>query len=721
VTAPSVVARLPLLPSAVVACAIATLRVAAPPGALTLGLVLALGCGALALASADRPRRLGWRAAALTALAVGLRSIVDLTPSFDFRDLPPLAAARGALAAPLERLLPEPEAGLALGIVLGERASIGPDLLAAFNGTGTTHLLAISGYNLTLVAAAAAILTRGLRPALRVSAGLLAAVAYSLVVGLQPSVLRALLMAVVGAIAVATGRRGVAANALAAAVALMLALDPAAIGQAGFLLSVGATAGLILWQRPLAARLAPLPALLGEGLAATLAATLPTLPMIAAVFGRISLVSPFANLVAVPLFAPVLGTGALVSLVGAVSLDAARPLAIAAYLCTAALRVTVETFGAVPGAAVRVPEGIASGLAVAALTIAGALAVRRAIPAIARALAARRAALAPVLALLPPSPRARSWYRTGAGTAWPSPSPPRPDGRRALLAALALVLAVALGVAAALVAPRGPAIRVLALDIGQGDAFLIETDGKLALVDGGPDPTRLLAELGSVLAPWQRRVDLLALTHAHLDHGAGLLAVLDRYAVGLAIEPVGLNEGPLATEWTARIARAGTARRAVRAGDRIRLGSATIAVLSPEADPRVDVPSLVLRLERGSFTMLFSGDAIPAAQADLLLRPEALATRVYVPPHHGAATPYAAALARAVHPEAAVLSVGALNRYGHPAPETLAALGAVPTYRTDQDGTVEIASNGHGIDIRTHANGLPPPRRGSVPHAPETR
>ncbi len=119
--------------------------------------------------------------------------------------------------------------------------------------------------------------------------------------------------------------------------------------------------------------------------------------------------------------------------------------------------------------------------------------------------------------------------------------------------------------------------------------------------------------------------------------------------------------------------------------------------------------------------MLFSGDAIPAAQADLLLRPEALATRVYVPPHHGAATPYAAALARAVHPEAAVLSVGALNRYGHPAPETLAALGAVPTYRTDQDGTVEIASNGHGIDIRTHANGLPPPRRGSVPHAPETR
>ena len=716
------VARFPLLPAAAVACAIAALAPSAPPGALALGLLLALGCGALALASADRPRRLGWRAAALTALVVGLRAVVDLTPSFDLRDLPPLAAARGMLAAPLERLLPEPEAGLALGIVLGERASIGPDLRAAFNATGTTHLLAISGYNLTLVAAAAAILTRRLRPALRVSAGLLAVLAYSLVVGLQPSVLRALLMATVGAIAVATGRRGVAANALAAAVALMLALDPAAIGQAGFLLSVAATAGLIVWQRPLAVRLAPLPALLGEGLAATLAATLPTLPLIAAIFGRISLVSPLANLVAVPLFAPLLATGALVSAIGAFSIDAARPFAIAAYLCAAALRLTVETFGAVPGAAVRVPDGITSGIAVAALSIAGALAARRAIPAIARAVAGRRAALGPSLARLPGSPRARSPHRAGAATArlWSLPLP-GPRARRALFAALALVLAVGLGVAASLVAPRSPAIRVLALDVGQGDAFLIETDGKLALVDGGPDPTRLLAQLGSVLAPWQRRIDLLALTHAHLDHGAGLLAVLDRYAVGLAIEPVGLNEGPLATEWTARIARSGTARRAVRAGDRIRLGAATLAVLSPDGDPRVDVPSLVLQLERGSFSMLFSGDATEAAQADLLLRPEALATRVYVPPHHGAATPHAAALARAAHPEAAVLSVGALNRYGHPAPETLAALGTVPTYRTDRDGTVEIASDGPSIGIRPHANGLPPPRRGPLPHAPPPR
>jgi beta-lactamase superfamily II metal-dependent hydrolase len=135
----------------------------------------------------------------------------------------------------------------------------------------------------------------------------------------------------------------------------------------------------------------------------------------------------------------------------------------------------------------------------------------------------------------------------------------------------------------------------------------------------------------------------------------------------------------------------------------------------------VDVPSLVLRLERGRFTALFTGDATDQALADLLLHPEQLRARLYVPPHHGAETPYANAMVDAVRPEAALISVGAQNRYGHPTPDTLAALRAVATYRTDRDGTVEITTDGTSIAARTHANGLPPPRRGSVPYAPARR
>jgi competence protein ComEC len=266
-----------------------------------------------------------------------------------------------------------------------------------------------------------------------------------------------------------------------------------------------------------------------------------------------------------------------------------------------------------------------------------------------------------------------------------------------------------------------PEVRVRALDVGQGDAYLVEVGAATVLIDGGPDPARLMEVLGASLPPWRRRIDVIALTHAHLDHGAGLIAALERYEVGMTLEPVGLNPGPLTDLWAAAIARAGVERRAVRAGQRLRVGDAVIAVLSPENDPRVDTPSLVLRVERGRFSAVFMGDATDEALADLLLHPEGLRSRVYVPPHHGAATPQAVALVEAVRPELALISVGAGNRYGHPTPETLAALKGITTFRTDRDGTVEVSLDGPGLVVRAHANGLPPPRRGSVPYAPARR
>jgi competence protein ComEC len=249
----------------------------------------------------------------------------------------------------------------------------------------------------------------------------------------------------------------------------------------------------------------------------------------------------------------------------------------------------------------------------------------------------------------------------------------------------------------------------------------VELGGATVLIDGGPDPARLMEQLGASLPPWRRRIDVVVLTHAHLDHGAGLLAALDRYEVGMTLEPAGLNPGALADLWAAGIARAHAARHVVRAGQRVHVADAVITVLSPEDDPRVDTPSLVLRIERGRFSALFMGDATDEALATLLLNPELLRSRVYVPPHHGAATPHGVTLARAVRPEVALISVGAGNRYGHPTPDTLAALGGITTFRTDRDGTVEVSLDGPGLVVRAHANGLPPPRRGFVPYAPAGR
>ncbi|MBM4420343.1 MAG: MBL fold metallo-hydrolase, partial [Chloroflexi bacterium] len=590
----------------------------------------------------------------------------------------------------------------------GERTSVASDVATAFHATGTSHLLAISGFNLTLVASAVGVLARGrLPPSAAACVGLAAAVAYAVVVGLQPSVLRATLMAAIAAAAVVGGRGSFAANALCGAVALLVIADPRASGDAGAVLSVAATAGLIRWQRPFAERFAALPPLIGEGLATTLAATLPTLPIVAVLFGRISLIAPLANLVAVPLFTPLLAFGAGAALLGSLVPDLARPLAMAAFGCAWLLLRAVQLFAAVPLASIDVPEGVPTGVVVVGVALAAARAARGIAP---------RALLAAARAHAPPRP---SWLGSGWGTRWDTPLVP-------VAAAAAGVVLVVIGgtVAAPLVRPA-PDVRILALDVGQGDAFLVEADGRLALIDGGPDPSRLLAQLGATLPPWRRRIDLIALTHAHLDHGAGLLAVLDRYEVGLAIEPVGLNEGALRDQWIARTGRAGVPRRAVRAGERIRLGAARITVLAPSAGDaaRVDVPSLVLRVERGGFSALFMGDATDPALADLLLQPRALGADLYIPPHHGAETAYAAALAGAVRPRAALLSLGAGNRYGHPAPGTIAALRGVPTYRTDRDGTVEVATDGPdgSFAVKTKVNGLGPPRRGVVPYVPAPR
>ena len=697
------VLRAPLLPAAAAAVCIALAVQINPLGGIALAVLLSGAFGVLALASADRTRRLCWSAAALVAGIAGAATIFGPLPGFDLRHAGPLDGLREALADPLRRLVPEPEGGIVRGIVLGERAAVDADLASAFARSGTSHLLAISGFNMTLVATAVAVIARGrVRPAITASLTVSCVLAYSILVGLAPSVARAAVMAVVASLGLAFGRRPATDNALALAVATMVGIDASAIGDVGFLLSATATGGLLYLGDPISRRLAFLPGAISQGLATTLAATLPTIPIIAAVFGRVSLVSPLSNLVAVPLFPPLMLAGAATAALGAVSLDLAQVPGLLAYALAFLLRIVVERSAALPLSSLAVPDGPIAGLGygalVAVVLFLGPAAVSRAVGAIGGRIGRPRG----VRLRLP----------FGSHLV-----------RRAMWLSGALALVLVAGTMTAVLWPTTSGIRVRALDVGQGDAYLVEFDGRTLLVDGGPDPARLLAELGASLPPWNRRIDVIALTHAHADHADGLIGVLERYDVGLAIEPVGLNPGTVATAWGDRIARAHVARRAVSAGMRMRVGTATLAVLAPNGDPRVDVPSLVLRFERGSFSMLFMGDATEQAQADLLLNARSLAARVYVPPHHGAASAYAVPLVDAVRPSAAVISVGAQNRYGHPTPETLAALGQVPTYRTDRDGTVELDQQGGNpqLVVRTHANGLPPPRGGSLPHAPPSR
>src|SRR5579862_1959700 len=233
-----------------------------------------------------------------------------------------LEELRRAAATALARAVPEPEAGLGAGILIGLRDRVDRDLAAAFTTAGVSHIVAISGWNIAIVGAmvAAALGTR-VGPRTRTVITIGAILAYTLVAGASPSVNRAAVMATIGLAARAAGRSSSAIAALGWAVVGLLAIDPGTVVDPGFALSGLATAGLIAWAGPLAARLQrvrgrALPAWLAESLAISIAAEAATLPVVLLTFGRLALIAPLTNLAIVPLVPPAMAAGTLALIAG---------------------------------------------------------------------------------------------------------------------------------------------------------------------------------------------------------------------------------------------------------------------------------------------------------------------------------------------------------------------------------------------------------------------
>jgi len=232
-----------------------------------------------------------------------------------------LAQLRGAAGDLLAAALPEPQAGLAAGILIGLRERVDPALAQDFTAAGLSHVVAISGWNIAIVAGTCGALARPLSRRRRSLVLATIVAAYTLLAGASPSVVRAALMAGVALIAREGGRRAGASRALALAVTLMLLVDPATVLDPGFQLSAVATAGLVAWATPLGGRLervAPqVPGAVRESLAVSLSAQAATLPIVLIAFGRLSLVSPAANLAVAPLVPFVMAAAAFALPLGA--------------------------------------------------------------------------------------------------------------------------------------------------------------------------------------------------------------------------------------------------------------------------------------------------------------------------------------------------------------------------------------------------------------------
>jgi competence protein ComEC len=577
--------------------------------------------------------------------------------------------------------LPTDTGALLSGLVIGDTSRVTPELRTAFERTDLLHLFAVSGANLSIVLAlligppASAVraerggLAARLGLPLRVTAllGALLTIGFVTLCRPDPSVLRAAACGLITLLAIGTGRRRALLPALAAAVIALVLYDPWLARSYGFALSVLATAALLTlaprWAEALERR--GMPPRLAEASAAAAAVQVCCAPLVAVLAAHVSLVAVPCNLlaeVAVPP-ATVLGFAALAA--APVSTTAAGGLAwLAGWPARWVVAVAREGAG-LPGAALAWPGGWVGGVSLAAALVA-------VLPLGRRLLRRRRwcaAALALLLlAVVRPAPLARLTSR------WPPPG-----------------------------------WTLAACDVGQGDALALNAGhGSAVVVDTGPDPgpaDRCLRALGVTEIP------LLVLTHFHADHVGGLLGVLADRRVG-AIETTTLDAPPGEAAFVRRRAAAAhiPVIRAL-AGEHRTLGGIDWQVLWPPPDALPDDDpndaSVVLLVRTAGLTILLPGDLEPDAQRELLARnPDLPRVDVLKVAHHGSAH-QDPELLRRLHPRLALISVGADNSYGHPAPHTLTALAAQGTtvLRTDTDGPIAVTTDPSGALTATTARG----------------
>ena len=279
----------------------------------------------------------------------------------------------------------------------------------------------------------------------------------------------------------------------------------------------------------------------------------------------------------------------------------------------------------------------------------------------------------------------------------------------------ATLIVFALLLVAALQRPDGR-LHLWVLDVGQGDAILLRTPkGHTALIDGGPGATSLLNEMGERLPFWQHDLDLLVLTHPHQDHMMGLIEVLERYDVDQVLQTEFTPTLGLEGQWHYSVKSHNVPVHFPRRGEFVTFEGEPeidLSVLSPstseapqvQQNEQINNSSIVLRLSYGEHDILLEGDAQEEAEGEMVRLPEnEIASEILKVGHHGSDTSSTPQFVNHIHPRVAIISVGADNKYGHPAGKTLQTLeeaGAL-IYRTDRNGTVEIIADEEHMWVRS--------------------
>lgn len=584
----------------------------------------------------------------------------------------------------IAQALPEPQASLLTGILLGDESGLSPQLKGDFTRVGASHVIAISGFNMVIVSAIVirvlSSLFAGKRATVTLSAVAVIAV-YSLFVGASPGILRAALMSSLLVMGSQLRRQTFVPASLAFATLLLSIVDPNVLLDIGFQLSFFAVLGLGLFADPLSQRFAtlldnwlprqlsvPLHSFLNEPLIVSVAAQVATLPLIILYFGRLSLVALPVNILIVPVQAAVLllGLAAVVVAVFAPALGLLIFWADALFLSwTIAV---VRAFAQLEFADVAiVTDGrIIQGFYV--LLIGGAMI---------------HAARPPLWNRIERFVR-RNTVVVSAGAA--------------SLTLLALILAMHRS------RPDGK-LHVWLLDVGHSNAALMQTPGGAQiLVDGGRYPSRLLTAIGDRLPYYDRELEILAITHPDEWDIAALDSVLSRYSVGAALYHGQDNDGEVLGRIMERMTQSGTSLVEARAGYRLEVNDGvTIEVLHPQAKPRItdklNDHVLALRVTYGDVSFLLTSDLSAEGQREMLAQGISPVAAVMQIPQHGAARALDAEFLRVVQPQVALLQSDVANRRGDPDPDTIDMPKGVQLLRSDEMGTIHLYTDGETLNV----------------------
>ncbi len=617
-----------------------------------------------------------------------------------FKPLAWIYSLRNRLSLSLSKALPEPQASLAQGILLGLRGNIPYSLNQAFSRTGTAHVLAISGINITVVIGmllAAGIWLFGKRYSIYIWLALLIIWLYALLTGMNPPVVRGAIMGSLFLLAELLGRQSSAITALTFAAAVMIGIEPQVLWDASFQLSFLAMAGLIfispylqVWFRKgvttaagKEGTVAPLGNFIADSFAVTLAAILATWPIIVYYFHIVSFVGLPATFFSVLALPGIIITTALVAVVGLLAPSLAWVIGWISWLFISYFMLVIRAFDALPFSSIRLESievwQICLYYVLLAVT-ATAIYYRNQLIDLFHLTASK----------MSPELSKASDLASKAPKKW---------------VILPLMLA-AIIIWVAIWNTPDDKLHVSVLDVGQGDAILIQTPShQNVLIDGGPSPREIDLELSKKLPFWDRTIDLIILTQPQADHMVGLMEVLRIYKVKQAFEPGIAYDSTAYHQWLSLVQAEQVGHKIAHAGQQIELGDGIeLEVLHPPlpmlqgTSDDVDNNGLALRLSWNQISFLFTADLGKEAEWYLIAQRANLKSTVLKVSHHGSLTSTSEQFLVAVNPEVAVISVGTDNRFGLPDAEIVdrltMRLGNDRVYLTSTHGTLEFITDG---------------------------